>query len=54
MKRTDFKVNEVLSKVVDRFQFHSEKAKSENPIIAELAEKMCEIEIWEMWELTQG
>lgn len=53
MKRNDFEVNELLSKVVDRFQFHSEKAKSDNPLIAEMAKKMCEIEVWEMWALTQ-
>lgn len=53
MNRTNQKTNEFLAQVVERFQFHSAKVKSENPLIAEAAAKMCRIEIWEMWVLTQ-
>ena len=53
MNRTDQKTNELLAQVVERFCFHCEKAKSENPIVASAATKMCEVEIWEMWALTQ-
>lgn len=53
MNRTSQKANEFLAQVVERFRFHADKAKSDNPLIAESAEKMCSIEIWEMWVLTQ-
>lgn len=39
--------------VVERFQFHKEKAGEDNPMISEFAKKMCEIEMYEMWLLTQ-
>lgn len=42
-----------IADVVDRFQFHKEKVRSDNPIITEFAKKMCEIELYEMWMLTQ-
>lgn len=53
MNRTNQRTNEFLVRVVERFQFHLDKIKAENPLIAEAAAKMCEIEIWEMWVLTQ-
>lgn len=54
MKKTNLALINVLCNVVERFQFHSEMTKSENPIISEASTKMCEVEMWEMWELTQG
>lgn len=45
---------ETLATVVERFQFHCKEAKADNSIISDLAEKMCEIELDEMWMLTQG
>lgn len=53
MNRTNQRTNELLAQVVERFQFHSGKIKSENPIVADSAVKMCEVEVWEMWVLTQ-
>lgn len=53
MNRTNQRTTEFLAQVVKRFQFHLDKIKSEKPLIAEAAKKMCEIEIWEMWVLTQ-
>lgn len=53
MIRTDCRTNKILARVVERFRFHSEEAKSDNPLIAEMAAKMCGVEIWEMWALTQ-
>lgn len=50
----DSMTNDLLARVVERFIFHSGKANSENPLISENAAKMCDIEIWEMWALTQG
>lgn len=44
---------EKITDVVGRFQFHKEKVKAENPIISEFAKKMCEIELYELWMLTQ-
>lgn len=49
MKRND----ELLLKVAERFLFHRDKAKSDNLVVAEVAKGMCEIEICEMWMLTQ-
>lgn len=45
--------NELLLAVAERFLFHREKAKSDNPVVAEIAKGMCELEICEMWMLTQ-
>lgn len=53
MKRTDRRDNESLSRVVERFLYHSGKTGSSDPVIAGMAAKMCEIEMWEMWALTQ-
>ena len=53
MKRTNRILSDTLCDVVERFRFHREKAKSENPAEAETAGKLCEVEIWEMWVLTQ-
>lgn len=50
MNRTDQRTNEFLARAVERFRFHFEKVKSENPIMASVAMKMCEVE---MWTLTQ-
>lgn len=50
----DEKRNETLAQVAERFIFHSEKARADNPLVVEMAAKMCEVEIWEMWTLTQG
>lgn len=54
MKKINCRTSELLAQIVDWFQFHAEKAKSDNPLVAEMAAKMCEVEIWEMWTLTQG
>lgn len=54
MMKTDCRTNELLAQAAERFLFHSEKAKANNPLIADMAAKMCEVEIWEMWALTQG
>lgn len=53
MKRCDSRTNDLLSRTVDRFLFHHEKTNSDNPIVAEMAEKICDVELWEMWTLTQ-
>ena len=53
MIRTSQKANEFLAQVVEGFRFHTDMGKSGNSLIAESAAKMCDIEIWEMWVLTQ-
>lgn len=53
MREMDHRTNELLALVVERFQFHSDKAKSDDPVIVDMAAKICKIEIWEMWALTQ-
>lgn len=45
--------NERLSRVVERYQFHSSKVGAANPVIADAAKTMCDIDICEMWMLTQ-
>lgn len=44
--------NEMLIEVIERFLFHR-NYQSDNPNIKELANKMADIEIAEMWMLTQ-
>lgn len=44
--------NELLIQVVERYLFHKNFA-TENPFVAEIAQKMCEIDVDEMWMLTQ-
>lgn len=53
MKRHGKRVNETLAKVVERYNFHQQEMKSVNPLIAEAAVAMCNIELWELWSLTQ-
>lgn len=44
---------ERLFDVIERYLFHRGKCGANNPIISGAAEKICEVEIWEMWALTQ-
>lgn len=46
------KDNELLLKVVERYLFHRSYS-TKNPFVAEMAQKMCDIELSEMWMLTQ-
>lgn len=49
MSRTD----QLLLKLVERYQFHK-NYKTRNSDAAKLAQKMCDIELSEMWMLTQS
>ncbi len=43
-----------LAYVAERFLYHSKLAEtSDNPIVVDASKKMCSVEIWEMWVLTQ-
>lgn len=53
MRRMNNLTLNTLCKVVERFRFHSRKAREGNPIVSDIAKKMCEVELWEMWVLTQ-
>lgn len=44
--------NELMIKVIERYLFHTNFI-TDYPFAAEMAAKMCEIEIAEMWMLTQ-
>lgn len=44
--------NELLIRVAERYLYHS-NYHSDNPVVQEMANKICEIEIYEMWALTQ-
>jgi len=46
--------NNLLAEVVERFQFHRKKTWSDNPVVARIARDICEIELCEMWMLTQS
>ncbi len=54
MNRTDQRTNELLAQVIERFQFHYKNTKSDNPIVASAATRMCDAEICEMYMLTQN
>lgn len=45
--------NELLLNVVERYLFHT-NYHSDNPILQQIAKHMSEIEIDEMWMLTQN
>ena len=53
MIRTGSWENERLARVVERYRHHASEMESANPVIANAAETMCDIEIYEMWVLTQ-
>ncbi len=53
MKRHGKRTNETLAKVVERLCFHMREMKSDNALIAEAATVMYNIEVWEIWSLTQ-
>lgn len=49
----DSRTNDILARVVERFHLYNEKTRSDNPLVASAAGKMCEVAVWEMWALTQ-
>ena len=53
MIRTDQRTSDQIAYIPERFLLHQEKARSEDPFVAGVAAAMCEIELWEMWALTQ-
>lgn len=53
MLRTDEKTNNLLARVIEKFCFHYKQIESESAIVADAAKKMVEIDLWEMWVLTQ-
>lgn len=52
MTRKEWMIDKMFT-VSERFLYHREKAGADDPFISETAKKMCEIELWEMWVLTQ-
>lgn len=46
--------NDLLFKVVERYLYHVDMSNSEDELISSTAKTMCEIEIAEMWMLTQN
>lgn len=44
--------NELLAEVVKRYHFHKSYV-TENVLVREIAEKMCDIDLCEIWMLTQ-
>ncbi len=53
MIRTDYWSNERLAKIVERYRHHLGRRESANQAVAEVARMACDIDIWEMWALTQ-
>lgn len=45
--------NEMQFKVAERFLLHREALRTDNPITREILKKIIEVEMWEMWTLTQ-
>lgn len=48
------RLNRLLINVAERYMYHSRWKNSDNPVLRQLAELMCEVDIDEMWMLTQG
>lgn len=44
--------NDLLIQIVERYQYHK-NFKTDNPITAEIKEKICDLELHEMWTITQ-
>lgn len=44
----------LLFEVVRRYFIHKEAVNSENTLVSEVAKRMCEIDMLEMWMLTQN
>lgn len=53
MIRTGLWENERLAKVVENYRFHINKTGAANPVVVDTARRACDIDIWEMWALTQ-
>lgn len=54
MEQHDERTTDQLASVIERFMLHSELKKiSPNPVVKDSVKNMCEIELWEMWVLTQ-
>lgn len=54
MRQHNKETNNLLARVVERFLFHTKLAtEAANPVVEDGARKMCDIELWEMWTLTQ-
>lgn len=53
MLRTDEKTNNLLARVIEKFCLHYKQIESGSAIVADAAKKMVEIDLWEMWVLTQ-
>lgn len=55
MKRHDAKTNETLSKIAARYMERQRLiASGKTEIVRSCAEKMCAVNIWELWVITQG
>lgn len=54
MRNKDKRTNDLLAQVVERFRSHAAKTHSDNPMVAQIARDICEVELWEMWVLTQN
>ena len=52
MKHTNEQTNDKLAQVVENYQRHI-KAKTQNPIVGEIIKDLIDIDLWEMWALTQ-
>lgn len=48
------KTNHLLIELVERYQYHQSKVNCDNPFVAGVAQKMCDIDVYEMYMLTQG
>ena len=53
MIRTGPWENERLAKVVENYRFHLSRTGAADRMVADTARRACDIDIWEMWALTQ-
>lgn len=52
MNKEEWRLERLVS-VVERFNSHRKEMETDNPLVYELAEKLCGVEINFMWLLTQ-
>lgn len=52
MNKEEWRLEKLIS-VIERFISHRKEMETDNPIVYELAEKLCGVELNFMWLLTQ-
>ena len=54
MKRLNCRENELCARVFERYQQHSQKPNTDNPVVIDEYKKMQDIDIYGLWTLSTG